>query len=83
MHVVDGNVARRTPALTTRVAILRELDTYVAWPALGGQWRFSANDLLHRTRRDAQIYDDGNTFNERRSYMPRQAVVRLQYEAMF
>ena len=83
LHVVDGNVARRTPALTTRVAILRELDTYVAWPALGGQWRFSANDLLHRTRRDAQIYDDGNTFNERRSYMPRQAVVRLQYEAMF
>ena len=82
-HVVGGNVARLTPALTSRVAILREFDTYVAWPAWGGQWRFSANDLFHQTRRDAQIYDDGKTFNERKTYMPRQAVVRLQYEASF
>ncbi|WP_082548389.1 TonB-dependent siderophore receptor [Massilia sp. Root335] len=83
LHVVGGNVARLTSALTTRTAILRELDTYVAWPAWGGQWRFSASDLLHQTRRDVQIYDDGGTVNERRTYMPRQAVVRLQYEAPF
>jgi outer membrane receptor protein involved in Fe transport len=83
LHVVGGSVARLTSSLTTRVAILRELDAYVAWAAWGGQWRFSASDLLHQQRRDVQIYDDGNSVNERRTYTPRQAVVRLQYEAAF
>jgi outer membrane receptor protein involved in Fe transport len=80
-HVVSGNVARLTPALTTQTAILRELDTYVAWNAWRGQWRLSASDMLHQTRRDGQRFDDGNTLNDRMTFMPRQAVVRLQYEA--
>lgn len=81
LHVVSGNVARLTPALTTQTAILRELDTYVAWNAWRGQWRLSASDMLHQTRRDGQRFDDGNTLNDRMTFMPRQAVVRLQYEA--
>lgn len=80
-HVVSGNVARLTPALTTKTGILRELDTYIAWHAWRGQWRLSASDVLHQTRRDGQLYYDGNTLNDRMSFTPRQAVVRLQYEA--
>lgn len=81
LHVVSGNVARLTPALTTQTGILRELDTYVAWHAWRGQWRLSASDLLHQTRREGQLYDDGTTLDDRMTFTPRQAVVRLQYEA--
>jgi outer membrane receptor protein involved in Fe transport len=81
LHVVGGNVARLTPALTTQTAILRELDTYIAWNAWRGQWRISASDLLHQTRRDGQLFYDGTTLNDRMTFMPRQPVIRLQYEA--
>lgn len=81
LHVVRGNVARLTPALTTVTGIRREIDTYIAWNAWRGQWRLSASDLLHQTRLNGQVYNDGTGVNERMTFTPRQAVVRLQYEA--
>lgn len=83
LHVDGGNAARLTPALTTRTGIRREVDAYVSWNAWHGIWRLSVADWLHQTRREGQVYNNGFSFNERMTYTPRLANVRLQYEAPF
>jgi outer membrane receptor for ferrienterochelin and colicins len=80
LHVVGANNARVAPALTSITASVRQLEAYLAWPAAGAQWRLTLPDLLRRTAREGQLYQDGNLLEQRVVNTPRRAAVRLQVE---
>jgi outer membrane receptor for ferrienterochelin and colicin len=81
LHLVGSWRARTAPSLTEDNGIVRELEAYTAWQGARGQWRLTLGDLLHPTRHDGQVYDDGSTASTRRFAAPRRAAIRLQYEA--
>ena len=80
LHVVGANNARVAPALTSITASVRQLEAYLAWPAAGAQWRLTLPDLLRRTAREGQLYQDGNLLEQRIVNTPPRAAVRLQVE---
>jgi outer membrane receptor for ferrienterochelin and colicins len=80
LHVVGANNARVAPALTSITASVRQLEAYLAWPAAGAQWRLTLPDLLRRTAREGQLYQDGSLLEQRIVNTPRRAAVRLQVE---
>jgi len=80
LHVVGANNARVAPALTSITASVRQLEAYLAWPAAGAQWRLTLPDLLRRTAREGQLYQDGSLLEQRIVNTSRRAAVRLQVE---
>ena len=80
LHVVGTNTARVAPSLVTVSSMVRELEAYAAWSAGGAQWRLTLPDLLRRTSRDSQLYQDAALFEQRVISTPRRAALRLQVE---
>jgi outer membrane receptor for ferrienterochelin and colicins len=80
LHVVGTNTARVAPSLVTVSGMVRELEAYAAWSAGGAQWRLTLPDLLRRSARDSQLYQDAALFEQRVVSTPRRAAVRLQVE---
>ena len=80
LHVVGTNTARVAPALTTTTGMLRELEAYATWSGAGAQWRLTLPDVLRRTRRESQLYQDSVLLQQRIVATPRRAAIRLQVE---
>jgi len=80
LHVVGTNTARVAPSLVTVSGMVRELEAYAAWSAVGAQWRLTLPDLLRRSARDSQLYQDAVLFEQRVTSTRRRAALRLQVE---
>jgi len=82
LHVVGTNTARVAPSLTSSTGMVRELEAYAAWSAAGAQWRLTLPDVLRRTGRESQIYQDAALLQQRFVGTPRRTALRLQVELL-
>jgi hypothetical protein len=60
--------------------MVRALEAYAAWSAAGAQWRLTLPDVLRRSARESQIYQDAALLQQRFVGTPRRAALRLQVE---
>jgi hypothetical protein len=72
--------ARTAQSLVQETGVVRELETYAAWPAAGGRLRLTVANLLQSTRHGGQRYDDGLYASTRLSSAVQRPLVRVQYE---